>query len=123
VLDKQSKINSILQGIDYQDGLERCMNDQSFLFEIILDFCNIYSGSVSVIEKDLENCDYKNALSLIHSIKGSSGSIGALRLHELCVQFEVELKEDQFKYVPQSDLFHQFKDEMNLVLSNRKVLQ
>ena len=69
---------------DVLDNLKELSNDENFL-GILLD--GYYTDScklLSDMEKALSAHKYEQYLEYAHALKGSSGSIGAYRLHEIC---------------------------------------
>lgn len=53
---------------------------------------------ITKIADDLRNCDLQNLQSDVHSLKGSSASVGAISIFNLCKKIEEALKaEDKLK--------------------------
>jgi two-component system sensor histidine kinase RpfC len=66
------------------NSLEKLSDDHLFVTGLINGY--ISDGQLLIIEmqKSVANRDYKKFLELSHALKGSSGSIGALKLYDIC---------------------------------------
>ena len=59
-----------------------CNNE--FIHTLISGFMNDAKSLLKEMEKSLTEKNFENYLECAHALKGSSGSIGALKVHELC---------------------------------------
>ncbi len=59
-----------------------CNNE--FIHTLISGFMNDAKSLLKEMEKSLAEKNFENYLECAHALKGSSGSIGALKVHELC---------------------------------------
>jgi len=66
-------------------------------------------------DKSLQSKDYKDILSILHTIKGNSGTLGIERVAKLAASIEARLKENQINELEKSldDLKQNFKDFQN----------
>ena len=80
------------KGIDWEDGLRRVCGNRALLKKVIVRFG---SGSLDV-DKKLRAClareDFESAERMAHTIKGTSGNIGAVQLHEVSKIIEHAIK-------------------------------
>lgn len=79
--------------------------------------------NISNLALAIENNQHDEILRIVHSIKGSSGSIGAIKLHNICKTVENELRNGE--YVQLSDCvnrlneaFECFKTALDIYLGN-----
>ncbi|WP_058485283.1 response regulator [Defluviitalea phaphyphila] len=115
------KIKSILNQnhfnkhiLDEISGIKNLGNNIE-LYNKVLD--EYYKENINVIEKlekTINNNNYFEAEQIIHKIKSSSASIGAKKVHELCVKFQKALKENDKENI---NLFYrEFKETFSKLL-------
>ncbi|MFT5759570.1 MAG: two-component system sensor histidine kinase/response regulator [Alteromonadaceae bacterium] len=82
-LDNLPSIDKIpnLPGIDVTTGLKRLSGDFKTYQRILVSFRDRYSNAVSEITEHIEQGQWKEAAFIIHSLKGSSGNIGAEQIY------------------------------------------
>ena len=89
------KDESELPGIDIPSALERLCGNRDLLNELLIDFGRDYQDVGQRILDALELNDYENAQKITHSVKGISGNLSALKLHETSVALEKAIKNKQ----------------------------
>ncbi len=109
-----------LNGIDVSDALRRIMGNKILLRNIILDFCVVFSDAEGKIKTLIEQGDMTGAETLVHSIKGAAGNIGALKLHQVASEYDDKLRKKQTGAL--AKLHTKFALEFEKVLSNQTLL-
>ena len=100
---------------DVLESLKDLSNDDGFLGILIDGFYKESCKLLSNMEKALSAHKYKQYLEYAHALKGSSGSIGAYKLHELC---KIVLSEETptSKYISYlRDLNTTFEESMKML--------
>jgi len=82
-------------------GLNNVANDKDFYKIVLNEFYIENQDSMEQLDDLLTNKDYKEASQVVHKIKGSSGSIGALQIHKLSIEFQEALKNEDVDAVEQ----------------------
>ena len=86
--------------IDLADALDRVQDDKELLFELFDIFEKDFKAKRKEIEKALAHKDAEILRNLAHSIKGASGNISALCIHEICFFLEKEASENRLGDFP-----------------------
>ncbi|MCK5162999.1 MAG: response regulator [Desulfobacula sp.] len=79
-----------LRSIDTNAGLKQMLGDVSLYIKIVRDFSDNYEGTAETLIQ-LINDNRAEAKRLVHTIKGLSGNIGAVKLHKKAVRFDESL--------------------------------
>jgi signal transduction histidine kinase/CheY-like chemotaxis protein len=82
-----------IPGIDIQSGLNRVRGNRNLYGKLVTTFCTDYADGSLQIQKAMDEGDRELAQRLAHTIKGVSGSIGAVGLQEIAGNLEAALKE------------------------------
>ncbi|UCV16005.1 response regulator [Quatrionicoccus australiensis] len=82
-----------LPGIDVEDGLSRMLNRPAFYKKVLLDFRSRFIGETGRILAALEAGQQEDAIRRAHSLKGTSGTIGATRLAALARELEHAIRD------------------------------
>jgi len=77
-------------------GLNRLLNNQKVYKELLLNFPLEYSNFAELISEAIEKKDMNQATFLAHSLKGSSGTIGATKVYQTTLKLEEALKLNDF---------------------------
>ncbi|UOA07224.1 CHASE domain-containing protein [Methylobacter sp. S3L5C] len=93
---------------DWRNLLLMLNNDQEHLTRLLLAFMENMKDMPDEIEIMISIGDFISAGQLLHKIKGTSGNIGAMRLHKASEALETELKEELSVAV-----FNTFKEVFN----------
>ena len=104
-----------IPGIDTGDGLRRMLH-KSVLYERVLrDFRKRFTGEPGRIRDALAAGDRATATRLAHSLKGTGGTIGAIRLASLAKDLEEAMKES---LPAQDEILAAFESELEHVLAS-----
>ena len=81
-------IPDMLPGIDIKDGLTRLNGKWAIYKRILLSFRNKQYDAANNLERFILQGEWDNAARLAHSLKGSSGNLGAKRLYKAATAME-----------------------------------
>lgn len=109
-----------LEGLDVGIGLSYCMNDEDFYVEMIQEYLKAdktQKGNQFLAEKDWNNYE-----TIVHSLKSTSHTIGAVPLSEEAKALEMAAKEGDENYIMShhSAVMEKYR---NLLNGLQKVLQ
>ena len=94
VMEKLEKL-----GLSTKDALVYCGGDESFYIEIINDYIDAAKEKVESLTKFLDADNLKDYKILVHSVKSSSKTIGAMTLFEKAKDLEAASNEGRSEYV------------------------
>jgi PAS domain S-box-containing protein len=80
-------------GLQTSVGMSRLGNNRDLYLGLLTKFVRDYSDAVTVIKKALDKADVDSARRLAHSVKGISGNIGALDVHQAASLLESVIAE------------------------------
>lgn len=103
-----------LPGIDIKSSLERVGGSEKAYIRVLCCFFNEHSKTATSLACALQNNDYQSAEQIIHSIKGTSGNIGATKLYATAKLLEIAIKNRDHNKI--SDLLMDFSIEMQHIL-------
>ena len=86
-----------LEGMDIQTGLSYCMNDEEFYVEILGDY--LKSDKMSKMERFFTDEDWDNYRTLVHALKSTSLTIGAVHLSGEAKALEMAAKGGDADYI------------------------
>jgi len=109
----------VFNGIDMDFAMERMRGDHGFLRQLLSQFCVLYADAPNDIRGKLDAGEVQEARRLAHSIKGASGTLGALSLQKAAAALEKEIAETGSSLELR---LGEFAAELDIVLSNRSVL-
>src|SRR4051812_21654779 len=89
VLRLDARTRDILNPID---GLDRVMGDHALYERMLLRFYADYVDGATVISMAIELAEHGAAVRMVHTLKGSSGMIGARELHGRACTLEQALR-------------------------------
>ncbi|WP_150430554.1 response regulator [Dechloromonas sp. CZR5] len=104
-----------IAGIDTGDGLRRMMHKPVLYERVLRDFRKRFTGEPGRIRDALAAGDHATATRLAHSLKGTGGTIGAIRLASLAKNLEEAMKESR---PAQDEILAAFEDELEHVLAS-----
>jgi len=84
---------SELKGIDTKSGIARMGGNKRLYQNMLIKFHTEYRESAQQIVDAIEQEDLKLSQRLIHTVKGVSGSIGAVELQEISAQLELAIND------------------------------
>ncbi len=94
---------------DKDDFLERTMNDLELGRQVLEMFLESGSQLLDSLEEAIKNENSQEVMRIAHSLKGSSGNVGAKRLSEFALLLERMSKEGNLSEI--MERFHQLKKE------------
>jgi two-component system sensor histidine kinase RpfC len=80
------------------ESLQQLSNEPSFLKELINGFLSDTENQLTLMERSIISHDFDNFKEYAHALKGSSGSVGASRLHQTCKNLH-NLGQDTIEYI------------------------
>ncbi len=83
-----------IPGVDTEAGLRRLRGNERLFIRLLKDFANNYGETVDDIRDALACEEKKNALSLVHTLKGVAGNLSATKLQRAAQELEIALKTD-----------------------------
>lgn len=104
-----------LDGIDVEDGLSRLNGNWKVYKDILSNFLERFGHADSELETAIGNQDWEKASALAHSLKGSSGNIGAKHLFQSSANLETAFKSKSVDNMP--ELLNKVKHELNRILA------
>ena len=104
-----------IAGIDTGDGLRRMLHKPVLYERVLRDFRKRFTGEPGRIRDALAAGDHATATRLAHSLKGTGGTIGAIRLASLAKDLEEAMKESR---PAQDEILAAFEDELEHVLAS-----
>ena len=87
-----------LEGLDVQTGLVYCMNEKEFYVEMLKEYMKS-EDKASKIEKFFVEEDWKNYKTIVHALKSTSLTIGAVHLSKEAKTLEMAAKEGDMDYI------------------------
>ncbi len=106
----QASSNDAIDG-ETMENLRQLMGD--FFDQLIPGYTGDMDAKLIEIESSLEKEDFKQLHLLAHSIKGSSGNIGAMSLSEIAATMETQAADQQLQAIASS--FEQLRQEYERV--------
>lgn len=90
-------VGGLSEILDVATGLGYCMNDKKFYHEMLLEY--VKNDRRSDLEKTFSRSDFDHYRIVIHSLKSTSLTIGAVKLSEMSKALENACKEGNFDFV------------------------
>lgn len=87
--DRLEKIN----GLIIAAGLTTVRGDHAKYAKLLKMFAQVHGNAAAQITERLSNGDLPTAAQLVHTLKGTTGTLGALDLHYLIIELESSLKQ------------------------------
>ena len=91
--------SALPEDIDTARGLNSCMNDAEFYRSLLEDFAGSAAGTAEKLGSFLEQNDLDNYRILVHSLKSSSKTVGAMRLSAAAEKLEAAAKNNDRQYI------------------------
>jgi FOG: HPt domain len=101
----------IAKHIDLKDGLNRVRNNKA-LFKHMLELFAA-GKDFEMLEKAIAEKNYREAENIAHTIKGTSGNLGLVRIFQLSADLVLRLREDIY---PEA-LSEEFKEAVEITLA------
>ena len=86
-------------GVDIAKGIRNCGGDESFYMTILAEYAQSSPGKIRELEKHLEAEDMNSYGIIIHSVKSSSRTIGAMQLGDDAYELEIAAKNGDLEAV------------------------
>ncbi|MGN0513806.1 MAG: ATP-binding protein [Lachnospiraceae bacterium] len=86
-----------LEGLDVKTGLSYCMHEEDFYVEILKEY--LKADKVSKLKQFYDDEDWDNYAIIVHALKSSSLTIGAVCLSEKAKALEMAAKEGNADYI------------------------
>ncbi|MBR6288130.1 MAG: Hpt domain-containing protein [Acholeplasmatales bacterium] len=77
-------------GANTKEGLDRCMNNETFYLRLVDKAIN--DDSFIKLKDELENKNYDEAFKIAHSLKGVLGNLSLTPLYDLAVEITENLR-------------------------------
>ncbi|MDD6811082.1 MAG: ATP-binding protein [Lachnospiraceae bacterium] len=86
-----------LEGLDVQTGLTYCMHEEDFYIEMLNEFSK--ADKVSKLKQFFAQEDWNNYRTIVHALKSTSLTIGAVHLSEEAKALEMAAKDGEVDYI------------------------
>lgn len=98
--------------VDLQDALERVQDDKELLAELFEIFLEDFPPKRDTLGQAVGTDDVDKVREIAHGLKGATGNISAVFMHENCKSIEVDAKENNLGPVAEklASLDQQFDD-------------
>ena len=96
---------SVLDGVDIQLGLRRARGNEELYKNLLLLLDEKYADAAREVEDALAENRCEDAVSIAHSVKGTSGMLGAMDLFEAAGELEQALVHDADDVEPKLEIF------------------
>ncbi len=115
----ENNLKSALSFLDVKAGIEFAANDEDFYKQILNTY--MIEDKRPMMEKYFHEKDWSNYQITVHSLKGTSLTIGAPKLSEMAKSLEFAVKENRLDYINEhhyevlmeyGDLLNKLKDAM-----------
>lgn len=107
-----------LEGIEWKEGLERVAGNSELYGKLLLKFKENNSDIIKDAENLLIACNYEEAERKMHTLKGISGNIGAVNLHQIVVVLDDELKKESCDFELAQRLMKNAEGELQKVMTS-----
>jgi CheY-like chemotaxis protein len=85
---------SKIEGVELEQTLTRLNSNRTLLNNLLIKFSEIHLHDVAHIQEALKQGDHKRAILITHTLKGTSGNLGAQRIHLLAGKLESDLRKN-----------------------------
>jgi CheY-like chemotaxis protein len=86
-------------GINVSKGLSNCAGDEEFYLSMLKEYLKGSEDKKNNLKKFRDSGDFKNYSILIHSIKSTSATIGAMAPYKIAQELEAASKEEKRDFV------------------------
>lgn len=101
-----------IESINTKDGLMRVMGNYDLYLKLLNSFSMKYSDTMDKLNNNLQKLEFKECEILVHTIKGTSGNLGAEQLYKMSEVLEAEFKMG----VNNQETIEDFDRELNNVI-------
>ncbi len=106
-----------IAGIDTEEGIVRAGDNEELYLKILVRFYEGQEFVAEEIRRQFKLGDINKATSLIHTLKGSAGNIGAKRLYQVSTRLEHEIRDN---HRLDEELAVEIESELRKVISEIK---
>ncbi len=85
-----------LPGFNLLGAIQRLGGNKKLLCELLHKFCEDYASTPGKLDNLAQACDVNGTLTILHSLKGVSGSLGISMVYDHVIQLENRIKAGQF---------------------------
>jgi signal transduction histidine kinase/DNA-binding response OmpR family regulator len=110
-----------LPGIDIKNGVSKCSDNKRLFQKLVIEFQEKNATVHDKIRVALEEQDRDLALAIVHSIKGTSGTLGALDLAKSTKDLEQIIKDGDKQSI--NDAILQFESDLLLVFDSARLFK
>lgn len=103
-----------MEGLNIEDGLSHLGGNTTLYNELLNKFLNKHENFIAELKNKISTGSDEEINRDIHTMKGMSGNLGMIRLHETCQKAEEYLKDD--KRDKFNGILQSLESEMNIVL-------
>jgi len=116
VAQRDERMPIEMPGIEAETGLVRAGGNRALYVDLLAKFHRDYADATSQIKSALDGGEHELAQRLVHTVKGVSGSIGALDLENAASELETAVRQEATSGL--EDLLSQFDTALNIVLDS-----
>jgi len=114
--EEDENLPETLPGLDIATGVSRVGGNSKLYLNLLQKFKQNQAGAVDEIKRAVEGTDSELSVRLVHTIKGVSGNIGAMDLHEAAKDLEIYLKSEPASM--DQSLFESMQSHMDRLLDS-----
>jgi CheY-like chemotaxis protein len=114
--ERHERLPVEMRGIEVQTGLVRAGGNRALYLDLLSKFHRDYADATSQIKSAFDKGEHEFAQRLVHTVKGVSGSIGALDLQNAASELETAVRQESARGL--DDLLNQFDTALNIVLDS-----
>ena len=118
-----SNTNNVKDILNIKDALRRIGGDKELLKTLLENFSDQFNELLNKYNSAKNEQNFRKMYICIHSLKSSCGIIGAESLQDLCIKFELVIKEEKKELIEEyyNDLVVNFK-RIDEIINNKDVL-
>jgi signal transduction histidine kinase/DNA-binding response OmpR family regulator len=109
-----------LSGISSEVGLKHANNNQELYKKLLIKFYHDFNDAIETVEKSHHSGNIDQSSRLVHTLKGVSGTIGAISLQEKAVALEDSINKGEKEKLPER--ISNMKAEFEIVLNSLQIL-
>jgi polar amino acid transport system substrate-binding protein len=114
--EKDEQLPLDMPGIEAETGLVRAGGNRALYVDLLAKFNRDFADATSQIQSALNGGEHELAQRLVHTVKGVSGSIGALDLENAASELDTAIRQEATSCL--ENLLSQFDTALNIVLDS-----
>jgi HPt (histidine-containing phosphotransfer) domain-containing protein len=107
-------------GINYKEGIGRCLNDEKFYTQILLMF--LEDGAYAEAKEAYNEKDYRKLFNAAHNLKGACGNVSMTDLYNAASKLVELLRNDDGNDEEVTLLFENVTKEYNRVIEGIRII-